>query len=1134
MKRCMKWMIFIYVLMLVFWSGYNGLYAQDAKKETLKAESIEQLTALIETALKENDLKKLEEIKKSNLEWVRGNLLITTQQCNKLMDEAVKNGLSGQNEKEQLNFKIARVMAEIYLQAYRNTYLVDKLDLFRRWGKKEKEKYLEAGKLYSQGEEEQKKYNYEAAGQAYNRGLVLYREIGYREGEADVLNGIGRVRKILSENEKAQESCEQGLLIYREIKNRSGEANMVQILGDVYLMLAENEKARESYEQGLLIYREIRDRSNEANTLLSLGQVYQMFSEYEKAREIYERGLLIYREIKDRSGEANALLSLGDVYLVFSENEKAWQSYERGLLIYREIKDRLGEANALQSLGNVHVSISEYEKARERYEQGLAIYREIRVKFGEAVTLLGLGDVHRLLNEYEDARANYEQGLVIFREIKARLCEANALQSLGDVHMQLSENEKARERYEQGLLIYREIKHRLGEANALQSLGDVHMRISENEKAREFYEQCLTIQREIKDRLGEVNTIIRIGAVYQMLSENEKARESFEQGLAIYREINHRLGEAEILLKLGNAHLILSENEKGRECFDQGLAIYREIKSRLGEAEALQGLGDVKFQLSEFENARRFYEEALSLQQEIGEKYGIGWSYCRLGQIFEAMKNFLSAEKALTKSIEIYEEIWREMKREEFKSPYFTSTIFLYENLIDLLFKEGKSTLAFSYAERSKARSFLYLLGNKHIDVKKGVPLNLVQQEEKLRQKIANQTQKIMENEEQEPARRSSSAQLNHELLQLKQSHTDLLGKIKFLCPEYANMISVDPLSLNDIQTLIRKAGNTVFLEYYTAPNATYLWLLDGKKILSYKININSQTLQNKIKEYHSMIANPETFSVETLGVKAQELYNLLLKPAQSHWKGIKRIGIIPHGALHYLPFEALMNNGKFLEEQDISFYYLPSASVYKYCREKNPLKKEQLIALGNPDGSLPFSESEVNELKSIFKEGAKTFTGKEATKSRVKSEGPSADILHFSCHGILDSVHPLYSALKLAADDKEAGNLEVQDIFQLEFKPAYLVTLSACETNLGSINAGDEIVVMSRAFIYAGTPSVVASMWSVDDRYTEKFMVNFYRELKTKDKIDALHSARKEMIQKEGKRHPYYWAPFVLIGDFR
>jgi CHAT domain-containing protein len=662
----------------------------------------------------------------------------------------------------------------------------------------------------------------------------------------------------------------------------------------------------------------------------------------------------------------------------------------------------------------------------------------------------------------------------------------------------------------------------------------MHFLLYEYEKARESYEEGLAIFCEIKDQLGEANCLKSLGDVHIRLSENEKALDSLEKALAIYRKIKSSLGEANTLRSLGHVHFQLSYYEKARESYEQGLAIFRKIKNRLGESNTLRSLGEVHHAIKEYEKARQKYEEAISLQKEIWERYEMVRSYIRLGQILETMNTLSAAEKAYTNSIDIIEDVWVEMKREEFKVPYLTSHITPYENLIHLLFKKGKGTQAFTYAERSKARSFLYLMGNKRIDIKKGVPLNLVRQEEELRQKITSLSRKIRENEEKEPARQSSTAQLNKELLQLKQTHSETLEKMKLLCPEYATLVSFNPLSTKDIQNLIRETGETVFLEYYTTPEAVYLWVLDGKNIFPYKIDINSETLAKKVQEYYAMISKPGTFGVETLEFQAQELFNLLLRDAENHWTRKNRIGIIPHGILHYLPFEALMNNGKFLEEQDITFFYLPSASVYKYCREKNPLKKEQFIALGNPDGSLVFSEKEVEELKHLYPRDTEIFTGKEAKETRVGYYGPYADILHFSCHGIFNAANPLYSALLLAPDNSADGRLEVQEIFQLNLKPAYLVTLSACETNVSNISPGDELVGLARAFIYAGTPSVLASLWKVDDYYTEKLMVSFYRALKNTDKITALHQARQEMIDKYGKRHPFYWAPFVLIGDFR
>ena len=155
-------------------------------------------------------------------------------------------------------------------------------------------------------------------------------------------------------------------------------------------------------------------------------------------------------------------------------------------------------------------------------------------------------------------------------------------------------------------------------------------------------------------------------------------------------------------------------------------------------------------------------------------------------------------------------------------------------------------------------------------------------------------------------------------------------------------------------------------------------------------------------------------------------------------------------------------------------------------------------------------------------------------TESLVKANSGTSDILHFACHGKFELEHPLYSGLLLLPDKDNDGRLEVNEIFQLQLKPAYLVTLSACETNVGSISPGDEIIGLTRAFIYAGTPSILASLWKVDDQYTEKLMASFYRELKNADKIDALHTARQEIMNEPGKRQPFYWAAFVLIGDPR
>ncbi len=473
------------------------------------------------------------------------------------------------------------------------------------------------------------------------------------------------------------------------------------------------------------------------------------------------------------------------------------------------------------------------------------------------------------------------------------------------------------------------------------------------------------------------------------------------------------------------------------------------------------------------------------------------------------------------------------MKLEEHKTRFFAEKTFAYEAMVDLLFLQGKGDAAYGYAERSKSRSFLYLLGNRKIDPRKsGVPLKLIRREEELREQIVLKSGEMRQVAEKRKTRDVTFETISNEISGLRRELEEVLFKIKLRSEEYASFKNVVPISAEEVRDMLKPDRDTALVEYYVTEKAAYGWVIGADGIRSFEIPIGRDELYGKIRDFQAMAAE-KSFGVDALSESAQALYNLLLKPAEPDIGGKSRIGIIPHGELHYLPFEALMKNDKFLPERGIKIFYLPSASAYKYCREKNKFRKEKLIAFGNPDGTLMFSELETRELERLYPDDTEIFTGGKARESNAKKFGQFTDILHFACHGGFNAAKPLYSALMLAPDSQDDGKLEVHEIFEMDLKPAYLVTLSACETHLGDINPGDEIVGLTRAFIYAGTPSILASLWRVDDWYTEKLMVDFYRELKTKDKTDALHTARMKMIG-NGKRHPFYWAGFVLIGDYR
>ena len=213
-----------------------------------------------------------------------------------------------------------------------------------------------------------------------------------------------------------------------------------------------------------------------------------------------------------------------------------------------------------------------------------------------------------------------------------------------------------------------------------------------------------------------------------------------------------------------------------------------------------------------------------------------------------------------------------------------------------------------------------------------------------------------------------------------------------------------------------------------------------------------------------------------------------------------KELIIVPHDVLHYLPFNALVGlDGRYLIEK-YPIYYLSSASLLQFVKEKRKAGGEKVLAFGNPDlgdpeKNLEFAELEAKEVKAAYPESS-VYIRKEATEEKSKTLSANHDILHFATHAKLNEDDPLSSAVLLAREDKEDGRLEVREIFGMELK-ANLVVLSGCETGLGKLSTGDELVGLTRAFIYAGTPSVVASLWSVDDSSTAHLMASFYRNLK-------------------------------------
>jgi CHAT domain-containing protein len=344
--------------------------------------------------------------------------------------------------------------------------------------------------------------------------------------------------------------------------------------------------------------------------------------------------------------------------------------------------------------------------------------------------------------------------------------------------------------------------------------------------------------------------------------------------------------------------------------------------------------------------------------------------------------------------------------------------------------------------------------------------------------------------------------------------------------------MSVEPLTLLQLQELLPEG--TLLLEYFvTDQGMTILWSVEHDRVAVTSLPLDRRRVRERVQAFRRVIAARD--EQPEMRRMAQRLYDELLRPGLQG-RMPKELVIVPHDVLHYLPFQALMSGPDRYLIQDTPLSYYSSASLMQFTRAKGHAQSSSTLAFGNPDLQNPalnlrYAEREVRVVADLFP-GSVVFTRKDATKAKYRDEGSHSDLLHFATHAELDEADPLGSALLLAPANGDNGRLEAQEVFGLALK-ANLVVLSACETGLDKLTSGDELTGLTRAFIYAGTPSIITTLWQVNDRASYELMQEFYRNLKAgRGKAEALRDAQIATLAKYP--HPYYWAAYQLTGEAR
>ena len=872
----------------------------------------------------------------------------------------------------------------------------------------------------------------------------------------------------------------------------------------------------------------------EADRFLQQGIDSLLVSQYQAALESWQSSLEIYLELGDRQGEANSLGNLGIAYERLGEYQRAIDFHQQYLAIAREISDRQGEANSLGNLGLAYYSLGEYQRAIDFHQQYLEIAREIGDRQGEAASLANLGLTYNSLGKYQRAIDFLQQSLAIAREISDRRGEANSLGNLGIAYYRLGEYQRAIDFLQQSLAIAREISDRQGEANLLGNLGNVYDSLGEYQRAIDFQQQYLAIAREIGDHRGEANSLGNLGIAYYRLGEYQRTIDLQQQSLAIAREIGDRQGEANSLGNLGVTYDNLGEYQRAIDFLEKTLEIAREIDDRQIEAIALGHLGDIWRNQGQPELAIVFYKDAVNTYESIR-----------------------------TDIIELSQDL---------QDSYTATVESTYRNLTDLLLEQGRILEAQQVLELLKVEELREFTRATYTT--EGLQYDPVEQPV-----VEAHGSLISLGADISACDPNCDQTLYNQQIALEQAFDETVSTFEATIRKNRaeDDVFYDPEGLaSDALDIVNAQEGTVLIYPVVLEDTLWLlWTAKGGVVGSIEVpSANRAELSRAVVSFRELLTKQDTQSLEDLKQVSQQLHSWLIEPLSEELdkNNIQHLVFAQDRATRYLPMSALYDGEQFLIE-NYTVSTVLSAALTDTTDRLGEVSAANTLGLGL-DQSFPGFSALPNvreELEAVIKTGdddaggiypGAIFMNNDFTFSTLSEQVRRYRILHIATHA--EFIPNIKDASYILSGTGEELTIDQIGALDTQFSNLHLVVLSACQTALGGESLdGTEIAGVSSYFLGKNkAEAVLATLWRVDDAGTSLLMQRFYELLATGEltKAEALQQAQLSLLHQEDTlterfqnlgiergglanaspsasspatlEHPYYWAPFILIGN--
>lgn len=848
------------------------------------------------------------------------------------------------------------------------------------------------------------------------------------------------------------------------------------------------------------------DRFSQATLETQAQQLYEKATaqfnsgELETALKTFQQVLDIRTQQGDRFNISSTLYSMGTIYQQLHQYQQALEHYQQALEIRQELGDRDQIAATLHNIGIVYYHLSQYPQALASLNKALKMRRQLGYNTAIGSTLNEIGVIYDRQGKYPKAIEFYEEALEMAKKEKDNVNLTAILSNLGLVNSRLG-------RYEQAIDFYRKVlqNNPPNKATILTYIGAVYRYLEEFYNALKFYQQALEIYEENQDRLNIATTLDNIGVIYREQGKYSQALEYHQQALAIREELGDKEGKSASLHNIGIVHRESGQYSESLEFLTHTLILDKQVGNRNGERITLADLGKLLEKNNQPELAIIFYKQSINITEKIRQDLQVlpveqQKSYVdgTITEIYRALANLLLEEKRAIESHQILDllkvqevfEYRQGIKPNEDKSNEVImlklENIFMgkYTQLLDEIGKTDKQNQNISLEKLVAIHDFL---GSEEIT--------------EIRSEIK---------------KKAKSQKLTPEMLVLLQSELKEHKK--------ENAVVLYPLILEDRLELILVTPNSPPIHRTVLVNQEEF----ERVLFEFRVGLIDRRKPNNISDSRVVQA----------GLK---LYNWLIKPIENDLKigRVKTIIYAPDGKLRYIPLAALYDGEKWLTER-FKINNITAASIMDVNPRRN--RNIRILAGALTEGNynftvgkrqfefegLPFAGVEVEKLASMFPQ-TKKLLGNDFTKELMELKMASHSVIHFATHSVFVNGSPEDSFI-LYGD----GNLaSLREVEKWNLNGVELVVLSACQTGVGKdLGNGLEILGFGYQMQVAGAAASLATLWRVDDEATQVFMNDFYGALKNgASKAGALQKAQVSLINSK-YNHPYYWAPFILIGN--